>query len=521
VPTSELSLSDAELSAIGKSLQSPGLRPNCARRLWVILLLARGLSVRFIQTVTGTSPRYIIHWKRTWHEGGLGALTSTARRGRPRKKETEELEAAIREDGQARFVRPSYEALGQKFGVSRRTFFRVLLAAATQPLGIHEPHGGSKNFSRLIERTHQPDTRRRVRFDRSTLEDTYDRLNIIRDRIAAEAALHNGWQERFKLLDFADLRNLSCDLMNRGRSGIPQLVELWLGVPDHSVGLIDLGVVHVGACHELASKSCQWIVDHLDQSPCRHKELILANCLLALGHLNAEGYKIHTALGYLERCQADRSTYAELTPHRRCVLHMWRVLALALLRQDSKATKAFDEALRIANDSAMNASDALTLSESYVLGHVDFVAMANALARDELSLARAKFDLAEQNLHNAANEALKADPPWEPRAAYSYSSIANAHIMIGDWKEASYYLRRCGGSATYSIEPSFAASVHLSRAVLLSRTGDRCAAATHASHALELFRTSGLLPRVAAVNQLLASTNNGAQLPKDLFQFLI
>ena len=333
--------------------------------------------------------------------------------------------------------------------------------------------------------------------------------------------VRSGWLKRFKTLNLVDLRNLSRHFMNDERFGMAQLVELWLGLPDHSAGLIELGIVHVGVCHELAAECCQWIVDHLDQSPCRHKELTRAHCLLALGHLYAEGYKITEALKCLETCRAYRSTYAELRPHRRHTLHMWRAMSLALRRQDSQAIQAFDEAMRMPNGSTINDKDALTLSKSYVLGHIDFVGMANTLARNESSLVRAKFDLAEQSLHKAANEALKADPPWEPRAAYSYSSIANAHIMISDWKEASHYLGKCEGSTTYAIEPSFAASVHLSRAVLLSQTRDHRAAAFHASRALELFRTTGFAARVIAVNQLLQTIRTKTPLPQDLFQFLI
>jgi transposase len=108
-----------------------------SRRRDALILLARGLSLRKVQAVTGMSPRCTLHWKRLWEQKGLaGLLFDAPRSGRPRKlsaaDEIRILKAVDHHAGRPT-DRSSTRRLAQLFGVSHVTVMRVLHRAGVYP----------------------------------------------------------------------------------------------------------------------------------------------------------------------------------------------------------------------------------------------------------------------------------------------------------------------------------------------------------------------------------------------------
>lgn len=90
------------LQAVIRSTRSPA---GGVRRARVLLLLAKGLSVRRVEAETGMSLRRVVHWKQRIQQAGLDGLLDAARPGRP-KKLTTKKEAMILAVTQRSPVRP-------------------------------------------------------------------------------------------------------------------------------------------------------------------------------------------------------------------------------------------------------------------------------------------------------------------------------------------------------------------------------------------------------------------------------
>lgn len=106
------------------------------RRAQVLLLLAKGLSVRAIQAQTGMSPRRQRHWRQRFEKCGLDGLLDAERPGRPKKLGAEKesaILAATEQSPPAPVTHWSTRRLARRVGVSHSTVMRVWHKAGLQP----------------------------------------------------------------------------------------------------------------------------------------------------------------------------------------------------------------------------------------------------------------------------------------------------------------------------------------------------------------------------------------------------
>ena len=135
-PQSPFHLSSKERNHLESIVRSTHLAAGWVRRAQVLLLLAKGLSVRAIQTQTGMSPRRQRHWRQQFEKCGLDGLLDARRPGRPKKLGAEKesaILAATEQSPVAPLTHWSTRRLARRVGVSHSTVMRVWHKAGRQP----------------------------------------------------------------------------------------------------------------------------------------------------------------------------------------------------------------------------------------------------------------------------------------------------------------------------------------------------------------------------------------------------
>ena len=133
---SPLRLSSSQRRDLESMVRSTHLAAGWVRRTQVLLLLAKGLSVRVIQAQTGMSPRRQRHWRQQFERRGLDGLLDAARPGRPKKLSQEKesaILAATEQPPAAPITHWSTRRLARRVGVSHSTVMRVWHKAGWQP----------------------------------------------------------------------------------------------------------------------------------------------------------------------------------------------------------------------------------------------------------------------------------------------------------------------------------------------------------------------------------------------------
>jgi transposase len=135
-PKSPFHLSSNQRRDLEGMVRSSHLAAGWVRRAQVLLLLAKGLSVRAIQAQSGMSPRRQRHWRQQFEKRGLDGLLDAPRPGRPKKlgpaKESAIL-AATEQSPAAPLTHWSTRRLARRVGVSHSTVMRVWHKAGWQP----------------------------------------------------------------------------------------------------------------------------------------------------------------------------------------------------------------------------------------------------------------------------------------------------------------------------------------------------------------------------------------------------